>query len=431
MYVRTVAPITLTISDQHQDDDVLLDGNHPYDVLPLWAAQKEEFQILWENGEVEVATDAAFTNIITEIPPSEGIGGDFAALSQGKISESVIPNLTSLSSDMIYTEKIVDTQGHTVLRMVDGTLPNIASNNYIAVTNATTGNAPMISAESAALEGSSSDTNVDLHLKAFGAGNVYIKNDTGTMLQMWGYPNAINHMAFSSAAAGQAVEFGVVGQGGDVDVRAYTSGTGRFYVNSAPVITGVQLLNNQGMPRWSYNSPTNSLGQYAVQENSLAVGLPNPSWAADIVASPGDYLISFNDGPQNVPISAITGPSAGTNVYTLTGAWPANATGFPITIAAAVSQSYTLQANDVGKLIAVNSGDTFTVNIPLNTGVNFQVGARIELAQTGTGGVYVSLANEAITLISHQGWTALNGRGATATLTLVAQNTWLLAGSLD
>jgi hypothetical protein len=407
MYVRVVTPTTITISDPNQIDDVLLDGNHPYAILPLWAAQRPEFQELWADERVEVATDPAFNNLITEIPASElpGTGGS-------------IP--TSL-----HVEEIVDVDGHTVLRLADGTATPGTASNYLVVTNANVGDAPSIAVEATV------DTNVDLEVSSLGTGKFFAKNSGGTMLETWGYPNAVHHLAIANSAAGQPVEFGVIGQPGDVDINAYPMGTGRFNVNQAPVITGVQSLNNQGAPRWSYSSPTNSLGQYAVQENSLAVGLPNPAWAADIVASPGDYLISFNGGPQDVPISGITGPGAGTNVYTLTGTWPANATGFPITIAAAVSQSYTLQASDVGKLIAVNSGDTFTVNIPLMAVSGFQVGARIELAQTGTGGVYVSLADESISLISHQGWTALNGRGATATLTLVAQNTWLLAGSLD
>jgi hypothetical protein len=408
MYVRVTAPMALTISSQDEDDDVLLDGSHPYAVLPLWAAQKPEFQSLWDDGKVEVATDTGFTNLITEIPASELPGTGVGS----------IP--TSL-----HVEEIVDVDGHTVLRLADGTVAPGTASNYLVVTNATVGNIPSIAVEATA------DTNVALELSSLGTGSFFVKNSGGTMLETWGTNDAVHHMAFANSAAGGAVEFGVVGQAGDVDINAYPMGTGRFNVNQAPVITGVQSLNNQGGPRWSYNSPSNSLGQYAVQANSLAVGLPNPAWAADIVASPGDYLVSFNGGPQDVPIAGITGPAAGTNVYTLTGTWPANATGFPITIAAAAAQSYTLQASDVGKLIAVNSGGTFTVNIPLMAVPGFQLGARIELAQTGTGGVYVALADESITLISHQGWTALNGRGATATLTLVAQNTWLLAGSLD
>lgn len=62
MYVRTLVPMTLTISSQTDEDDVLLDGNNPIAVLPLWAAQREEFQVLWAEERVQVATDPDFNN---------------------------------------------------------------------------------------------------------------------------------------------------------------------------------------------------------------------------------------------------------------------------------------------------------------------------------------------------------------------------------
>lgn len=417
MYVRVITPMTLTISDPDQTDDVVLDGNHPYAVLPLWAAQRDEFQALWDDEKVEVATDSAFVNLITEIPAGELTG-------IGEIPTS------------LHVEEIVDYEGHTVLRLADGTVAPGTPSNYLVVTNSHTGGSPSIAVEGTV------DTNASLELSSLGTGMVVVKNGGGTILEAWGTANAVHHLAFANSTAGLPVEFGVVGQAGNVDINAYPMGTGRFNVNQAPVITGVQLLNNQGVPRWSYNSPTNSLGQYAVQENSLAVGLPNPAWAADIANSPGDYLISFNGGPQDVPIATITGPGAGTNVYTLTGTWPANATGFPITIAAAVPQSYTLAFTDLGKLVTVNNPDPFTVTIPTMASSNFVVGSRVELAQTGAGAVSVAIGDPAVTLVVAPGTTVqsdgndkvlaalLSGLGATATLTMTSPNTWLLAGSL-
>jgi hypothetical protein len=84
---------------------------------------------------------------------------------------------------------------------------------------------------------------------------------------------------------------------------------------------------------WSYTSPTNGSGHTEVALNSLAVGIPNPAWASAILANPGNYRISFNGGPSGVAISSVSGPASGTNIYTLTGTWPANSTGFPITLA--------------------------------------------------------------------------------------------------
>lgn len=101
MYVRTVVPMTITISSQDREDDVVIDSRSPYKVLPLWAAQRVEFQELWDEEKVEVATDTAFTNIITSIPVSElddlpsvrGLPNGVASLdSSGKVPASQLPN---------------------------------------------------------------------------------------------------------------------------------------------------------------------------------------------------------------------------------------------------------------------------------------------------------------------------------------------------
>ena len=68
MYVRTVVPITVSVGDQYRDDDFFLDSKSAYKVLPLWVAQRVSFQRLWASGKIQVATDSAFSNIITSIP---------------------------------------------------------------------------------------------------------------------------------------------------------------------------------------------------------------------------------------------------------------------------------------------------------------------------------------------------------------------------
>lgn len=101
MYVRTVVPMTITISSQDREDDLVIDSRSPYKVLPLWAAKRLEFQELWATNKVEVATDTGFSNIITSIPVSElddlpsvrGLPNGVASLdSSGKIPASQLPN---------------------------------------------------------------------------------------------------------------------------------------------------------------------------------------------------------------------------------------------------------------------------------------------------------------------------------------------------
>jgi len=133
---------------------------------------------------------------------------------------------------------------------------------------------------------------------------------------------------FVTTTSSYAPEEVVTGQVVDtVDITVYHK-----IGDGAPVIETVRYLTT-GDVGFSYTAPSNGPGGYTVQENSLTVGIPNPSWASAIIANPGNYRLSFNGGPSNVVIGSISGPQAGTNIYTLTGIWPANSTGFPVTIA--------------------------------------------------------------------------------------------------
>ena len=80
--------------------------------------------------------------------------------------------------------------------------------------------------------------------------------------------------------------------------------------------------------------PTNGAGGNSSNNNSLAVGIPNPAWAAAILANPSNYYIqfAFDDYNSQHPISGISGPQGGTNIYTLTGSWTADGGAFPIII---------------------------------------------------------------------------------------------------
>ena len=82
---------------------------------------------------------------------------------------------------------------------------------------------------------------------------------------------------------------------------------------------------------FNYTSPTNGPGQTDVYNNYLTVGIPNPSWVTTITANLSLCTITFSNGYVVSP-ATITGPAGGTNVYTFTGTWAANTTGFPITL---------------------------------------------------------------------------------------------------
>jgi hypothetical protein len=143
---------------------------------------------------------------------------------------------------------------------------------------------------------------------------------------------------------------------------------------------------------FSYTAPSNGPGGYSVSENSLTVGIPNPSWAADILANPNAYHLDFNGGPTGVAIGGISGPAPSTNVYTLTGTWPANATGFPMTIA---SNDYladlTTISSDNGLRVSTTGGSwTFgldgTTTFP-NNAIKQVTGTDLSIATTGVIGL--------------------------------------------
>lgn len=75
----------------------------------------------------------------------------------------------------------------------------------------------------------------------------------------------------------------------------------------------------------------NYQGQATVSQNSVSVGLGNPAWGPAIQANPSNYEIIFNGGLTATIVTA-TGTASPGAQWTLTGIWPANATGAPLTI---------------------------------------------------------------------------------------------------
>jgi len=109
----------------------------------------------------------------------------------------------------------------------------------------------------------------------------------------------------------------------------------------------------------------NYAGQSSVNENSVSVGLGNPSWGPAIEANPTDYEIVFNGGL----IATITGASGTASPgaqWTFTGTWPANVSGAPLTI-----RSKNYSPGNVG--VSLNSPEGFYV-------VNYGLASLIKVA---------------------------------------------------
>ena len=190
------------------------------------------------------------------------------------------------------------------------------------------------------------------------ADGLYIKpvrNDTGS----------VTNAMYYNTTTGE-VTYGPTSTGGDRLVNGASEivlgANGTLTLANNATISGIDI-------GFSYTSPSNGPGGVAVQTNSLTVGIPNPAWAAAILANSGAYHIDFNGGPSSVDIAGITGPQGGTNVYTITGTWPANSTGFPITIASnnyvsnitKITSANGVQINTSGGDLTFDSYGTLTV----------------------------------------------------------------------
>jgi len=109
----------------------------------------------------------------------------------------------------------------------------------------------------------------------------------------------------------------------------------------------------------------NYAGQSSVNENSVSVGLGNPSWGPAIQSNPTDYEIVFNGGL----VATITGASGTASPgaqWTFTGTWPANVSGAPLTI-----RSKNYSSGNVG--VSLNSPEGFYV-------VNYGLASLIKVA---------------------------------------------------
>jgi len=91
--------------------------------------------------------------------------------------------------------------------------------------------------------------------------------------------------------------------------------------------------------------------------------------------------------------------------------------------------TYTLALSDAGKLVICTNSSAITVTIPAAGDVEFAIGTTIEIAQGGTGQVTLD-PDSGVTLQSWGGALKTAGQHATAVLTLVDEDTWLVRGLL-
>lgn len=134
---------------------------------------------------------------------------------------------------------------------------------------------------------------------------------------------------------------------------------------------------------------------------------------------------------DQIPVSdtsqGVGDKDATTTIAALRSALGGNST---VSVNAQTGTSYTLVLDDAGKLVTLNNASPVDLTVPSNASVAFPVGAVIAVAQLGAG--LVSIAGDTGVTINGAtpGDEDLAGRWATATLTKLATDTWLLSGGL-
>lgn len=101
-----------------------------------------------------------------------------------------------------------------------------------------------------------------------------------------------------------------------------------------------------------------------------------------------------------------------------------------LAINAQTGTTYTLVAADAGKLVTLTNGSAITLTVPTNASVAFPVGTVIALAQLGAGLVSIAGASGVTINGTTPGADDLTGQWATASLTKLATDTWLLSGGI-
>ena len=94
----------------------------------------------------------------------------------------------------------------------------------------------------------------------------------------------------------------------------------------------------------------------------------------------------------------------------------------------AVTDTYTLVLADAHKLVTCSKSTAFTVTIPPNSSVAFDIGDQVNLMQIGTGQITIA-AGSGVTLNAQGTKVKLNGQWATATAIKIATDTWVLVGN--
>lgn len=387
MYVRTTVPMALTISSPTADDDVLLDGDHPVAVLPLWAAQRDEFQALWAEGKVEVATDLNFNTIVYQIPAGELTGGGGAARNVRFQNGSFT---ISQADENTLVQVFNDNNGDPITVTVPEDIEFTVGTRIEIVR---LGDQPVF------FEAPGNNTLL------LAAGDVYdipVVNGTGTLdcifqEPAWNGPGIFTVWLFTTGGAVDTSQFIQADDGGRVPNSALHT--------SIPLDDALGTNGGQSVVRF--------LDTGASASNHLSVQNANTGQPITLGTIGDDTDISINLSPSGAGKVTVNGDRV------LTSTQPLNRQ----------FGDYTLTAADAGALVTVDSNSPQTVIIPASTSVNYPEGTIIDVVRFGVGAVSFGW-QAGVNLFATPGHKITN-RYQSARLTKIGPDSWLLTGSLS
>ncbi len=88
---------------------------------------------------------------------------------------------------------------------------------------------------------------------------------------------------------------------------------------------------------------------------------------------------------------------------------------------------YTLTLADAGRCIDIDSASSFSLWVPPDVDVSFEVGTIIEVCQNGVGTVTIT-PGDGVTLNSNGDLLSTSGQWATIGLRKLAENSWVVTG---
>lgn len=144
------------------------------------------------------------------------------------ITASSTDTLTNKTLTSPKLNQINDTNGNTSFSLT----ATASAVNYLSMSNAATGGAPLIDAVG-------SDTNIQLNIRSKGTGAVVLRSTVGVGLAVSAVASSVNYVNIYGNVAGQAPTIQAVGTDTNVSLNMVSKGTGTVQANGNPVISSV------------------------------------------------------------------------------------------------------------------------------------------------------------------------------------------------